>query len=51
MFYARWTRKGVPVAMLFVDRMQPYVAEWVSTEQHRWGRSDTGCCRLLAGGT
>jgi hypothetical protein len=30
MFYARWTRKGVPVAMSFADRLQPYVAEWVS---------------------
>jgi hypothetical protein len=30
MFYARWMRKGVPAAMSFVDRLQPYVVEWVS---------------------
>jgi hypothetical protein len=30
MFYARWTRKGVPTATSFVDRLQPYVAEWAS---------------------
>jgi hypothetical protein len=24
-------RKGVPAAMSFVDRLQPYVAEWAST--------------------
>jgi hypothetical protein len=30
MFYARWTRKGVPVATSFIDRLQPYVAEWAS---------------------
>jgi hypothetical protein len=30
MFYARWTRKGVPAATSFVDRLQPYVAEWAS---------------------
>jgi hypothetical protein len=30
MFYARWTRKGVPAATSFVDWLQPYVAEWVS---------------------
>jgi hypothetical protein len=28
--YARWTRKGVPAAMSFVDKLQPYVAEWAS---------------------
>jgi hypothetical protein len=26
----RWTRKGVPVATSFDDRLQPYVAEWAS---------------------
>jgi hypothetical protein len=30
MFYARWTRKGVPAETSFVDRLQPYVVEWVS---------------------
>jgi hypothetical protein len=30
MFYARWTRKGVPAATSFVDKLQPYVAEWAS---------------------
>jgi hypothetical protein len=30
MFYARWSRKGVAAATLFFDRLQPYVAEWVS---------------------
>jgi hypothetical protein len=30
MFYARWTRKGVPTATSFVDKLQPYVAEWAS---------------------
>jgi hypothetical protein len=30
MLYARWSRKGVPAATLFVDRLQPYVAEWVA---------------------
>jgi hypothetical protein len=30
MFYARWTRRGVAAAMSFFDRLQPYVAEWVS---------------------
>jgi hypothetical protein len=30
MFYARWMRKGVPAATSFVDRLQPYVAEWAS---------------------
>jgi hypothetical protein len=30
MFYARWTRKGVPAATSFADRLQPYVAEWAS---------------------
>jgi hypothetical protein len=30
MFYARWTRKGVPASTLFTDRLQPYVAEWAS---------------------
>jgi hypothetical protein len=30
MFYARWTRKGVPAATSFVDMLQPYVAEWAS---------------------
>jgi hypothetical protein len=27
---ARWTRKGVPATTSFVDRLQPYVAEWVT---------------------
>jgi hypothetical protein len=30
MFCARWTRKGVPAATSFADRLQPYVAEWAS---------------------
>jgi hypothetical protein len=30
MIYARWTRKGVPAATSFVDRMQLYVVEWAS---------------------
>jgi hypothetical protein len=30
MFYARWTRKGVHATTSFVDRLQPYVAEWAS---------------------
>jgi hypothetical protein len=30
MFYARWSRKGVPTATSFVDRLQPYVPEWAS---------------------
>jgi hypothetical protein len=30
MFYARWTCKGVPAATSFVDKLQPYVAEWTS---------------------
>jgi hypothetical protein len=30
MFYARWTRKGVPAATSFVDRLQLYVVEWAS---------------------
>jgi hypothetical protein len=30
MFYARWTRKGMPAAMSFVDRLQSYLAEWAS---------------------
>jgi hypothetical protein len=30
MFYARWTRKGMLAATAFVDRLQPYVAEWAS---------------------
>jgi hypothetical protein len=30
MFYARWTRKGVLAVTSFVDRLQPYVAEWAS---------------------
>jgi hypothetical protein len=30
MFYARWSCKGVAAAMSFFDRLQPYVAEWVS---------------------
>jgi hypothetical protein len=28
MFYARWTRKGVPEVTCFVDRLQPYMVEW-----------------------
>jgi hypothetical protein len=28
--YARWTRKGVPAAASFVERLQPYVSEWAS---------------------
>jgi hypothetical protein len=28
MFYATWTRKGVPAATSFVDMLQLYVAEW-----------------------
>jgi hypothetical protein len=31
--YARWTRKGVPAATSFVDKLQPYVAEWASATQ------------------
>jgi hypothetical protein len=30
MFYARWTRKGVPAATSFIDRLQSYVVEWAS---------------------
>jgi hypothetical protein len=30
MFYARWMRKGVSAGTSFVDRLQPYVAEWAS---------------------
>jgi hypothetical protein len=30
MFYSRWTRKGVPAATSFADRLQSYVAEWAS---------------------
>jgi hypothetical protein len=30
MFYARWMLKGVPAVTSFADRLQPYVAEWVS---------------------
>jgi hypothetical protein len=30
MFYARWTRKGLPAATLFVDKLQPHVSEWAS---------------------
>jgi hypothetical protein len=30
MSYARWMRKGVPAAMSFANRLQPYVAEWAS---------------------
>jgi hypothetical protein len=30
MFYARWTRKDVPAATSFADRLQLYVAEWAS---------------------
>jgi hypothetical protein len=30
MFYARWMRKGVYAVTSFSDRMQPYMAEWVS---------------------
>jgi hypothetical protein len=35
MFYVMWTRKGVPAATLSVDRLQPYVAEWVSAEHEQ----------------
>jgi hypothetical protein len=35
MFYARWTRKGVPAATSFADRLQPYVAEWASAEHEQ----------------
>jgi hypothetical protein len=37
MFYARWTRKGVPAAMSFVDRMQPYAVEWASVAYEQNG--------------
>jgi hypothetical protein len=30
MLYVRWTRKGVPEATSFVDRLQLYVVEWAS---------------------
>jgi hypothetical protein len=32
MFYARWMRKGVLAATSFIDRLQPYVAEWASCD-------------------
>jgi hypothetical protein len=35
MFYARWSRKGVPAASSFVDRLQPYMAEWASPAQEQ----------------
>jgi hypothetical protein len=30
MFYARWTLKSVPAVTSFIDRLQPYMAEWAS---------------------
>jgi hypothetical protein len=35
MFYARWTRKCVPAATSFADRLQPYMAEWASAEHEQ----------------
>jgi hypothetical protein len=35
MFYARWTCKGVPAAMSFIDRLQLYVTEWASAAHEK----------------
>jgi hypothetical protein len=41
MFYARWTRKGVPATTSFVDKLQLYVAEWASRRMSRTSSPST----------